>query len=273
MKLDNQVAVLTGAASGIGRALATLLAERGCHLALVDRDDAGLRETLALLPQRGKTFSTHVVDLADRQAIRALPGEVLKTHKTVHLLINNAGVALGGTFEQVTEEDFDWIMDINFRAVVDSTRAFLPILRGNGAPGRIVNLSSLFGLVSPPGQAAYSASKFAVRGFSNSLRHELASTAIGVTVVHPGGIATSIADNARAPKGADALEVARHKKEMNKVLKMPATKAAQIIVQGIEGDKARVIVGTDALILSILERLMPVSHWGVVERLMKRSQR
>jgi short-subunit dehydrogenase len=273
MKLENQVAVLTGAASGIGRALATLLAERGCHLALVDRDEAGLRETLALLPHRGKTFSTHVVDLVDRQAIRDLPSEVLKTHKTVHLLINNAGVALGGTFEQVTEEDFDWVMNINFRAVVDSTRAFLPILRGNGAPGRIVNLSSLFGLVSPPGQAAYSASKFAVRGFSNSLRHELANTPIGVTVVHPGGIATSIANNAKAPQGIDAQEVERHKKEMNKVLKMPAQKAAQIIVRAIEGDKGRVIVGTDALVLSLIERVMPVGYWAVVERLMGKPKR
>jgi len=273
MKLDNQVAVLTGAASGIGRALAAVLAERGCHLALVDRDEAGLRATLALLPQRGKTYSTHVVDLVDRQAIRNLPGEVLNIHPTVHLVINNAGVALGGTFEQVSEEDFDWVMDINFRAVVDSTRAFLPILRGNGAPGRIVNLSSLFGLVSPPGQAAYSASKFAVRGFSNSLRHELARTPIGVTVVHPGGIATSIANNAKAPQGIDALEIERHKKEMNKVLKMPAGKAARIIVRAIESDKGRVIVGADALLLSIFERLMPVSYWRLVERLMKQPQR
>lgn len=269
MKLDNQVAVLTGAASGIGRALAALLAERGCDLALVDRDEAGLRETLALLPQGRRTYSTHVVDLVDRQAIGDLPREVLNTHKTVHLLINNAGVALGGTFEQVSEDDFDWVMDINFRAVVDSTRAFLPVLRGNQSPGRIVNLSSLFGLVSPPGQAAYSASKFAVRGFSNSLRHELANSPIGVTVVHPGGIATSIATNAKVPQGADPAEVERHKKQMNKVLKMSAHKAAQIIVRGIEGDKGRVIVGNDALILSILERLMPVGYWRVVERLMR----
>jgi short-subunit dehydrogenase len=268
MNIENQVAVLTGAASGIGRALAIALAERGCHLALVDRDEAGLRETLAQLPQRGRTFSIHVVDLVDRQAIRDLPGEVLKAHATVHLLINNAGVAAGGTFEQVTEEVFDWVMNINFRAVVDSTRAFLPILRGNGAPCRIVNISSLFGLVSPPGQAAYSASKFAVRGFSNSLRHELANTQIGVTVVHPGGIATSIATNARAPEGIDPAEVARQKKAANKILRMPPEKAAQIIVRGIEGDKGRVIVGNDALLLALIERLLPVSYWSVIERLM-----
>lgn len=273
MKIDNQVAVVTGAASGIGRALATLLAKRGCHLALVDRDEGGLLETLAVLPPSGKTFSIHVVDLEDRQAIRDLPGEVLKAHKTVHLLINNAGVAMGGSFEQVTEADFDWVMNINFRAVVDSTRAFLPVLRGNTTPCRIVNVSSLYGLVSPPGQSAYSASKFAVRGFSNSLRHELLRTHIGVTVVHPGGIATSIAKNAKSAQGLDPAEVARHKKEINKLLKMPAQKAAQIIVRGIEGNKGRVIVGNDALFLSIIERLMPVNYWPLVERLVRGRQR
>lgn len=273
MKLENQVAVLTGAASGIGRALAILLAERGCHLALVDRDDKGLRATLALLPQSGKTFTTHAVDLIDRHAIRDLPGEILKDHKTVHLLINNAGVASGGTFEQVTEEDFDWVMRINFRAVVDSTRAFLPILQSNRLACKIVNVSSLYGLISPPGHTAYSASKFAVRGFSNSLRHELAETSISVAVVHPGGVATSIALNAKAPDGFDPAEADRIRKLENSLLTMRPHKAAKIIVRGLESDKARIIVGSDALALSLIERLMPVCYWGLVGKLMAMRQR
>lgn len=273
MKLDNQVAVLTGAASGIGRALAEHLAGKGCHLALVDRDEAGLRETLARLPRTGRHVSLHVLDLAQRDAVRQLPEQVLQEHSTVHLVINNAGVAVGGSFDRVSEEDFDWLMAINFQAVVDITRGFLPVLQRNGAPGKIVNVSSLYGLVSPPGQAAYSASKFAVRGFSNSLRHELRGSNVDMMVVHPGGIATSIATNAKAPKDIDPVEVERQRKEMNRLLRMPPSKAAGIILKGIENDRARVIVGMDALILSIIERLVPVNYWGIIERLMNQRSR
>jgi short-subunit dehydrogenase len=273
MKLDNQVAVLTGAASGIGRALAEHLAGKGCHLALVDRDEAGLRETLARLPRTGRHVSLHVLDLAQRDAVRQLPEQVLQEHPTVHLVINNAGVAVGGSFDRVSEEDFDWLMAINFQAVVDITRGFLPVLQRNGAPGKIVNVSSLYGLVSPPGQAAYSASKFAVRGFSNSLRHELRGSNVDMMVVHPGGIATSIATNAKAPKDIDPVEVERQRKEMNRLLRMPPSKAAGIILKGIENDRARVIVGMDALILSIIERLVPVNYWGIIERLMNQRSR
>lgn len=269
MKLDNQVAVLTGAASGIGRALAVQLAGRGCHLALVDRDEAGLKETVELLPKRGRTISTHVVDLSDRAAIRQLPSQVQRIHPKVHLLINNAGVALGGAFEQVSEEDFDWVMNINFRAVVDLTRVFLPALRSHGTPSRIVNISSLFGLVSPPGQVAYSASKFAVRGFTHGLRNELRGTSVAVTVVHPGGIATSIAKNAKAPSHLDSAQVERHRRAMNKLLKMPAEKAAGIILQGIDRDRSRVLIGMDALFVSIVERLMPARNWSLIERFIR----
>lgn len=273
MKLDNQVAVLTGAASGIGRALAEQLAGKGCHLALVDRDETGLRETLTRLPRTGRHISLHVLDLAQRDAVRALPEQVLQEHPTVHLVINNAGVAVGGSFDRVSEEDFDWLMAINFHAVVDITRGFLPVLQRNGAPGKFVNVSSLYGLVSPPGQAAYSASKFAVRGFSNSLRHELRGSNVDMMVVHPGGIATSIATNAKAPKDIDPAEVERQRKEMNRLLRMPPSRAAGIILHGIEKDRARVIVGMDALLLSIIERLVPVNYWSIVERLMNQRGR
>jgi short-subunit dehydrogenase len=278
MELEGRTAVLTGAASGIGRALALELARRGVHLALVDRDAPGLAATAAGLAGTGPggttpRVSAHVADLADRGAIRALPAAVADHHPRVDLLINNAGVALGGSFEQVAEADFDWLMAINFEAVVAMTRAFLPVLRAAGGPARIVNVSSLYGLISPPGQTAYSASKFAVRGFSNALRQELRGSPVGVTVVHPGGVATAIARSARVPAGLDPAQVAREREGVQRLLRMPPERAAALIVRGIERDRARVIVGADAAVAAVLERLLPVRHWGVIERLMGAAAR
>ncbi|WP_083384459.1 MULTISPECIES: NAD(P)/FAD-dependent oxidoreductase [Cupriavidus] len=265
MQLKGRVAVLTGAGSGIGRALAQALALRGCHLALADRDRAGLEQTAALPELRQVRVSLHVLDVADREAVAALPVAVMAEHGRVDLLVNNAGVALGGSFEEVSESDFDWLMSINFQGVVRMTRAFLPLLRRSD-DARIVNLSSLFGLISPPGQAAYSASKFAVRGFSNALRHELADSRIGVTVVHPGGIATSIARNARVAGDIPREQVEQRLKRTEKLLRMPPAKAADIILRGIEKRRSRVLVGSDAVVLSLLERLAPVRYWNLIGR-------
>lgn len=198
MRLENRTAVVTGAASGIGRAIAISAAKRGCHLALVDRDHDGLEETRDLLAPHGVRVSLHSLDLTDRAGIAALPEAVLAQHEGVDLLVNNAGVALGGAFEDISEEDFDWLFEINVSAVVRMTRHFLPLLRLS-PEARIVNISSLYGLIAPPGQTAYAASKFAVRGFSDALRHELAGSSIGVTVVHPGGVATAIASRNASP--------------------------------------------------------------------------
>jgi short-subunit dehydrogenase len=191
---------------------------------------------------------------------------VLAAHAGVDILINNAGVALGGTFEVVTEEDFEWLFAINFWGVVRMTRAFLPMLKKSD-DARLVNLSSIFGLISPPGQTAYSASKFAVRGFSNSLRHELEGSHVGVTVVHPGGVATSIADNARVPKDMSPEEIARRKVQAKKGLRMPPAEAGEIIVKGIERRSPRVLVGNDAKLLAFVERLAPKSYFRVLGRL------
>jgi NAD(P)-dependent dehydrogenase (short-subunit alcohol dehydrogenase family) len=278
MNLANRTAVLTGAASGIGRAIAVSLARRGCNLALADVNDAGLSETarLAQAAQTGPSNSPappsavritqHHLDVADRLAIAAFPQAVLAAHPGVDILINNAGVALGGTFEVVTEEDFEWLFAINFWGVVRMTRAFLPLLKKSD-DARLVNLSSIFGLISPPGQTAYSASKFAVRGFSNSLRHELEGSHVGVTVVHPGGVATSIADNARVPKDMSPEEIARRKVQAKKGLRMPPAEAGEIIVKGIERRSPRVLVGNDAKLLSFVERLAPKSYFKVLGRL------
>ena len=263
MNLENRVAVLTGAGSGIGRALALTLAQRGVRLALADIDPDGLRETASLAASRGADVSEHILDVASREQVAALPRAVIDRHGGVDLLINNAGVALGGTFDRISEANFDWLMEINFHGVVRMTRAFLPPLRARDA-ARIVNLSSLYGLIAPPEQSAYSASKFAVRGFSNALRHELAGTAVGVTVVHPGGVATAIARNARIPADEPADNIRRRLDIMERLLRMPPARAAGIIVKGIEREQDRVLVGIDARIVSILERFFPVHYWRIV---------
>lgn len=269
MNLGNRVAVITGAGSGIGRATALAMAGRGCHLALADIDEDGARDTARSAQALGVRATAHRLDVADRAAVAAFPDAVRSAHKRVDLLMNNAGVALGGTFEQVSEQDFDWLMEINFHGVVRMTRAFLPLLHGSD-DARIVNVSSIYGIITPPGQAAYSASKFAVRGFSNVLRHELEGSSVGVSVVHPGGVATAIAKNARVPSGAAGEEVERGRKTMEKLLRMPPGQAGEIIVRGIEKRQARILVGSDAKAAALLERLAPVAYWNLLKKAIKR---
>lgn len=265
MQLQGRTAIITGAASGIGRAVTQSLARRGCHLALADVNEAGLEET-ARSCATGTRITYHRLDVGERQAIAAFPDVVRGAHERIDLLVNNAGVALGGTFEQVSEANFDWLFAINFFGVVRMTRAFLPMLKTSD-DARIVNISSIFGIIAPPGQTAYSASKFAVRGFSEALRRELAETRIGVTVVHPGGVATSIARNARRSDSAASEDFAARLAEVEAKLKMPPTEAGETIVRGIEQRKPRVIVGNDAKFISMVERLAPVSYWKVLERM------
>ena len=181
-------------------------------------------------------------------------------------MVNNAGVAIGGEFEQIDPVDFEWLFEINFWGVVRMTRAFMPLLRAS-PDARIVNLSSIFGLIAPPGQTAYVAAKFAVRGFSESLRHELEGSAIGVTVVHPGGVATSIAKNARPPKVNSDVDHERRQRAAAALMRLPPEIAGETIVQGIERRKARIMVGGDAQVVAALERIAPVSNWSIIKRL------
>lgn len=265
LELKDRTAVITGAAGGIGRAIATSLARRGCHLALADINAAALAATAEELAAQGVRVSRHTLDVSDAEAIAVLPGRVSLEHRGVDILVNNAGVALGGTFEQVAAADFDWLLSINFWGVVRMTRAFLPLLH-RSEEARLVNISSLFGLIAPPGQTAYCASKFAVRGFSESLRHELEGTKIGVTVVHPGGVATSIAKNARVPEGTPADELVGARKRADALLRMPPAEAGETIVRAVERRKPRVIVGNDAKFAALIERLMPVTYWNLLGR-------
>ena len=271
LPLHGGVAVVTGAASGIGAALAEALAARGCGLALADVDAAGLNGVAEPARRRGVAVSDHRLDVADEGAVAAFPAAVLAEHGRVGVLVNNAGVALGGRFEQTDPADFEWLFSINFRGVVRMTRAFLPVLRREPGAAQIVNLSSVFGIVAPPGQAAYAASKFAVRGFSEAMRHELEAEGarIGVTVVLPGGVRTAIAANARRG-GMGEAERAAQAELWERLLRLPPEAAPERIARGIERREKRVLVGRDARRVALVQRLLPVGYRSVLERLADR---
>lgn len=269
MQLRNRTAIVTGAAGGIGRAVAISLAQRGCNLALTDINMQGLEETAKLVTEYEVKATIHHLDVSDRDAILAFPAEFQKEHESLDVLVNNAGVTVGGPFEILSNEDFEWVMNINFWGVVHMSRAFLPLLRKSN-DARLVNVSSIYGIIAPPGQTAYTASKFAVRGFSQSLRHELLDTNIGVTVVHPGGVATNIAENAKIPDGVPQELVDAKRAEAKSKLTLSPAVAGETIVKAIENRKARVLVGNDAKFVSILERLRPSNYWKTISRISER---
>jgi len=253
--IRNAVAVITGAGSGIGRALAQDLAKRGARLALADVNSEALNETRQLL---GTTEArTYTVDVGKAAEVEQFALKVQQDFGGVRLLINNAGVALFGTFAEVSLEDMEWLIRINFWGVVYGCKFFLPMLQRE-RDAHIVNVSSIFGLVGPPGQTAYSSSKFAVRGFSESLREELrATSSIKVTSVHPAGIATPIAEKARSGQRTDPAMRERAKALFKKVAIIKPEEAARVIVKGILGDKKRVMIGADAYRVDWIARLFP----------------
>lgn len=262
--LSGGVAVVTGAASGIGRALAQQLSAVGSALAIADIDEKGLAETAASLKGSGKV-STHVLDVSSEQAVRDLAADVAERYGRVTLLINNAGVALIGNFEEISLDDLRWLMGINFWGVVYGVKYFLPILKQQPR-AQIVNLSSVFGIIAPVGQSAYSASKFAVRGFTEVLRHELAGTSVFVSCVHPGGIHTPIAKSARL--GAHTPE--QRKQEavdfFEKVTPTSPEAAAARILKGVEKKEPRILIGRDARQIDIVQRLRPATYWKLMAK-------
>lgn len=244
--LKDKVVVITGAGSGIGRALALDVAGKGALLAISDVDEVGLAETAALADKAGaKEVRTDRLDVADRDAFAAYADDVATHFGRVNVVVNNAGVALAGDFVDLEMKDIDWIIGINFWGVVHGSKFFLPHLIASG-DGHLVNISSLFGLVSMPGQSMYNASKYAVRGMTEAIREEMlvAGHQVGVTAVHPGGIKTAIARNARVSDHEDKAATARLFDE--KLARMTPEKAAAIIVKGITKNQARVLVGIDA---------------------------
>lgn len=268
--LDGKVVVITGAGSGIGRELARRAAALGAELALTDWDEVGLMETAALVePRVGREVRTDKLDVRDRDAMASYAASVREEFGRVNVVINNAGVALHGDFEEVTYSDFEWIMDVDFWGVVQGTKEFLPHLIASG-DGHVVNISSLFGLLSTPGQTAYNSAKFAVRGFTEALRQEMliAGHPVQVTCVHPGGIKTAIARNARTTASHDQTQIARHFDR--KLARTTPAKAAEVILDGVLADRPRVVVGADAKVLDLLVRVIGPRYQDLFARLAPR---
>jgi short-subunit dehydrogenase len=268
--LDDKVVVITGAGSGIGRALALDLARRGSLLALSDVDEVGLAETLAQVTRAGATsVRSDRLDVADRDAFGRYALDVVQEFGRVNVIINNAGVALAGDFTDLEYDDIDWIVGVNFWGVVHGTKEFLPHVIASG-DGHVVNLSSLFGLVSMPGQSMYNATKYAVRGMTEALREEMliAGHPVGVTAVHPGGIKTAIARNARVSAKESKEETAHLFDE--KLARMTPERAAEIIVNGILKNRARVLVGIDAHVVHHFAKLLGSRYQDVVAKTSKR---
>ena len=271
---SGKVAAVTGAGSGIGRALAVGLARRGCGLALSDVDEGGLAGTVEAARRRGVKVTGDRVDVADREAVYAWADRAADEHGRVNLIFNNAGVALGSTIEGGGYEDFEWLFRINFWGVVHGTKAFLPHLRASGE-GHVVNISSVFALISVPGQGAYNASKAAVRGFTDALRMELelSGAPVSATSVHPGGIRTNVARSARSHDSLRSLGVdpKESRKNFEKLFITGPDKAADIILGAVQKDKRRVLVGPDAYVIDGLARVLPGAYQSVVKRLVLRS--
>jgi NAD(P)-dependent dehydrogenase (short-subunit alcohol dehydrogenase family) len=273
---QDKVSAITGAGSGIGRALALDLAARGCHLALSDINEVGLAETVRQIGTPGVRVTAQTVDVADRRAVYEWADQVVAQHGKVNLIFNNAGVALGSTIEGMSYDDFEWLMNINFWGVVYGTKAFLPHLKASGE-GHIANVSSVFGLAGIPTQGAYNASKFAVRGFTECLRQELDMTDCGVsaTSIHPGGIKTAIARSARM-NGSIAdlgLDIDASSAKFERAFITSPEKAARIILRAVERNERRVLVGPDAYVYDWMVRLLPSRYQDVATRLSKLTMR
>jgi short-subunit dehydrogenase len=272
--IRGSAAAVTGAASGIGRALALELAARGCDLALADRDEAVLQAAAAEIGRAGsQKVTAHRVDVGEPQQIADFAEAATLAHPGLNIVVNNAGVALLGQFNEIDQAQMDWLMDINFWGVVHSTRAFLPHL-ARQREAHIVNLSSIFGIIAPPGQTAYAAAKFAVRGFSESLRHELqmAASPVRLSVVHPGGVSTNIVRNSRAGTGVtDNARRAQTIERFDAVARTTPAAAALRIIQGIEKNQPRILIGNDARFMDLLQRFRPGTYWAVLARRIEKA--
>lgn len=260
----DRVAVVTGAGSGIGRALCEALARRGCDLALVDRDEDGLAATVSRLQKSGRRVSCHSVDVADRAQMERLPEGVLREHGRVHLLVNNAGVSVAGPLAEVSLDDYEWIVGVNFWGVVYGCKLFLPhLLREDEA--HIVNILSDFGLVGFPTKSAYAATKFAVRGFSESLRAELYGTSVGLTCVYPGPVDTGIVRRGRA---WDPVKQEREA-EFVKQRSIPMDQVVKRTLRGVERNAPRVLIGRETYLMDFMARYFP----GLTARLLPETRK
>ena len=270
-KFSGKTVVITGAGSGLGRGLAKLLAGKGAALALVDLSEDNLTETAGMLSDKALNVRCYPLDVSDKDAVYALADKVYGDFGRIDVVINNAGVALSETVEDMSYDDFEWVMDINFWGVVYGTKAFLPYLK-RSREAYIVNISSIFGLISLPTQAAYNASKFAVKGFTEALRLELKGTTVNPICVHPGGIKTNIAKSARFYKSMDGT--LDRDEAMNLFEKFTWTtpdKAAETIVNGIVKNNKRVLIGPDARVVDWFQRILPDGYDRILGLFLNKS--
>lgn len=271
-RLQGQVAAVTGAGSGMGRALARRLAQAQCHVALSDIDEEALAGTQKQLEEFDVDVRTTVLDVANREAVEAWAADTAKQFGRVNYVFNNAGVSVTGNVEVLRLEDFEWLMNINFWGVVHGTQAFLPYLRA-ASHGHVVNTASVFGIIAVPTQSAYNASKFAVRGFTEALRQELRDSHIGVSCVCPGGVKTNIVKRSRyTPEDNAAPTLETMAASFEELAGLTSDQAADIIVQGMLKNKARILVGKDAQAIALLHRLLPVSYPRVLRWLRDRRE-
>jgi len=272
-QFEGSAAAITGAASGIGRALALELAARGCDVALADLDSAGLESVAKeITAAHTRRVTIRTVDVADPRQIQDFAASAIADFPSLNLLLNNAGVALLGHFDEFDQTQMTWLMDINFWGVVHGTRAFLAHLQSR-PQAHIVNISSIFGIIAPAGQSAYAASKFAVRGFSEALRHELAAnkSTVRLSVVHPGGVKTNIARKARTgTQLRESVSMSEVGDRFERLARTTPAAAAQRIIRGIERNEPRILIGSDAKLLDIIQRLKPATYWALLSRIFDR---
>lgn len=264
-KFAEKVVAITGAGSGIGRALAEEFASLGAHLALSDKDKKGLDETAKSIS--GVNVVPTLVDVSSREEVQQWSDDVVHRFGHADIIINNAGVALSQTIEDVSYEDFEWLMNINFWGVVHGTKSFLPLLKQR-KESAIVNISSVFGIISVPTQGSYNASKFAVRGFTEALRHEMEGTGVHVMTVHPGGIKTNIARNARfhvGPKGEGRDAGVR---SFDKLARTTPNQAANKIISSLKKKSPRCLIGADAQVMDKIQRMSPEGYWNILSKLL-----
>jgi NAD(P)-dependent dehydrogenase (short-subunit alcohol dehydrogenase family) len=265
--LRGTVCVITGGADGIGRGLALRCAREGAAVVvLADLNAELLARTAKEVEHLGVACDPCQVDVANREQVKAFAAGVRERHGGAALLVNNAGVAVGGNFLDIPEADFDWLLGINLLGVIDCTRAFLPMLKAQ-PEAHVVNISSVFGIIAPAQQTAYATSKFAVRGFTEALRHELDGTSVHVSVVHPGGIRTQIAARARInPAVVSPTQHATAVRRFERLAHTTPERAGDVVIDGVLRNAPRILIGYDARLVTILQRLFPVTYWRLVRR-------
>ena len=267
-KFKNKVAAITGAGSGMGRALAVALASKGCHVAISDVDTNGLDETQAQINSGSSvTVTSHELDVADKDQVEQFAADVVSEHGRVNMVFNNAGVSLTDTVEHMNYDDFKWLMDINFWGVIYGSKAFLPYFN-DVDEAHIINTSSIFGVIAVPSQSAYNASKFAVRGFTYAMRQELIETNVGVSCVQPGGVKTNIVKSSRyvAPDNS-APTKEEFTTRFEEMANLSSEQAAEQILRGVLANKAQILVGRDAKTAAVIERVAPTGYLKLLSRM------